>query len=182
LSSTPAAIVDDRVANLATTQTDGLDLNIRQKLSTEVGYFDFGLIGNYVFHFDQAISNTSPGIDILNTYTNPLKFRFRTTAAWDRHLPEESGFGATLAVNFTNSYQNPSSTQLPEINSLTTLDLQLRYHTAENSGWLGGMDFTLNAVNVFNQSPPFADNLYGFDRDNAQPLGRVLGLSVSKKW
>jgi iron complex outermembrane receptor protein len=182
LSSTPAAIVDDRVANLAATQTDGLDLSIRQKLSTGVGYFDFGLIGNYVFHFDQAVSNTSPSVDILNTYTNPLKFRFRTTAAWDRHLREESGFGATMALNFTNAYKNPGNTVMPDVNSFTTLDLQLRYHTAEDSGWLGGMDFALNAVNVFNQSPPFIDALYGYDRLNAQPLGRVLGLSVSKKW
>ena len=140
-------------------------------------------MGNYVFHFDQqATSDTSPGVDILNTLGNPLKFRFRTIAAWDRHLPEESGFGASLAVNFTNAYKNPGSTLLPDIGSLTTLDLQLRYHTAESSAWLGGMDFALNAINIFNQSPPFADNIFGYDQANAQPLGRVLGLTVSKKW
>jgi iron complex outermembrane recepter protein len=182
LTSTPAAIIDLRVANLASTQTNGLDLNVNQKLTVDAGYFDFGFVGNYVFHFDQAVSNTSSGTDILNTFANPLKFRFRTTAAWDRHLPEESGLGASLAVNFTNAYENPGSTLLPGIRSLTTLDLQLRYHTAENSGWLGGVDIALNAVNVFNASPPFADTPYGFDRANAQPLGRVLGLSVTKKW
>lgn len=182
LASSPAAIVDTRVANLATTQTSGLDLNVRQKLSTDIGHFDFGLMGSYVFHFDQAVSSTSPSVDILNTFTNPLKFRLRTTAAWDEYLPEESGFGATLALNFTNAYKNPGSPLAPDINSLTTVDLQLRYHTAENSGWLGGMDFALNAVNVFNRSPPFADSLYGYDQSNVQPLGRVLGLTVTKKW
>jgi iron complex outermembrane recepter protein len=182
LASTPAAIVDLEVANLASTQTNGLDLSVHQKLITDAGYFNIGFTGNYVFHFDQEVSNTSPSVDILNTYENPLKFRFRTTAVWDRHLPEESGFGASLALNFTNAYKNPGSTLLPDIGSWTTLDLQLRYHTAENSGWLGGMDIALNAVNVFNQSPPFADSSFGYDRANAQPLGRVLGLSVTKKW
>ena len=182
LASTPAAIVDDRLANLSSIQTDGLDLNIHQKLSTDVGVFNLGLVGNYVFHFDQEVSSSSPAIDILNTFQNPLKFRFRSTVSWDRHLPEESGLGATLTVNFTNAYRNPNSTLLPEIGSLTTMDLQLRYHTAETAGWLGGMDFALNAINVFNQSPPFADTAYGFDRYNFQSLGRVLGLSVSKKW
>lgn len=182
LASTPAAIVYLQVANLASTRTNGLDLNIHQKLATDAGYFNFGFIGNYVFHFDQGVSDTSPAVDILNTFGNPLKFRFRTTAAWDRHLPEESGFGASLAVDFTNAYKNPGSTLLPDIGSLTTLDLQLRYHTAENSGWLGGMDIALNAVNIFNQSPPFADSLYGLDRANSQPLGRVLGLNITKKW
>lgn len=182
LASTPAAIVDLQVANLASTRTNGLDLNIHQKLTTDAGYFNFGFMGNYVFHFDQAISNTSPSVDILNTLGNPLKFRFRAVSSWDRHLPGESGFGASLAVNFTNAYKNPGSPLLPDISSLTTLDLQLRYHTAENSGWLGGLDVALNAVNIFNQSPPFTDNAYGFDTGNAQPLGRVLGLSVTKKW
>jgi iron complex outermembrane recepter protein len=60
--------------------------------------------------------------------------------------------------------------------------LQLRYRTPPNSGAWSGLDFTLNAVNVFNQSPPFADNAYGYDTSNFQPLGRVLSLSVSKRW
>jgi len=182
LASKPAAIIDYRLANLSSTQTNGLDLNIHQKLRTDVGLFDLGWTGNYVFHFKQELSSTSPAVDVLNTYSNPLKFRFRTTAAWDQHLPEESGLGASLAVNFTNAYRNPTSTALPEIGSLTTVDLQLRYHYAESSGWLGGIDFAINAINLFNQSPPFVDNIYGFDNLNAQPLGRVLGLTVTKKW
>ena len=44
------------------------------------------------------------------------------------------------------------------------------------------MEFALNAVNVFNQSPPFVDSMYGYDVVNSQPLGRVLSLSVRKKW
>ena len=182
LTSSPAAILDLRLANLASTSTNGLDLNLRQRLTTVGGDLDFGFVGNYVFHFDQAAGDASPSFNILNTFSNPLKFRFRSTATWEQRRPEEPGFGATLAVNFTNAYRNPQSTLSPDIGSLTTLDLQLRYHSAETSLWLGGMDIALNAINVFNQSPPFADYLFGFDRANAQPLGRVLSLNVSKKW
>ena len=182
LASTPAAIVDYRLANLASTQTTGLDLNIRQKFTTDVGLFNLGFIGNYVFHFDQGITTASPAVDILNTFQNPLKFRFRAVTAWDRHLPEDSGLGASVVVNFTNGYTNPGSTLVPEMGSLTTLDLQLRYHLAESAGWLGGMDFAVNAVNVFNQSPPFADTVLGYDSSNYQPFGRVLSLTVTKKW
>ena len=71
---------------------------------------------------------------------------------------------------------------VPRIDSLTTLDLRLRYQTPDDAGFLGGMEFALNAVNVFNQSPPFADNVSGYDAVNFQPLGRVLSLSVRKKW
>jgi len=47
---------------------------------------------------------------------------------------------------------------------------------------LSGVEFALNAVNIFNQSPPFADNIAGYDAVNFQPLGRVLSLSIRKKW
>lgn len=182
LASAPAAIVDDRIANLSSTKTSGLDINLHEKLTTDVGVFNFGFIGNYVFHFDQSVTDTSPSVDILNTFGNPLKFRFRATAGWDRHLPEESGLGANLAMNFVNGYINSGSKLVPEMGSLTTFDAQLHYHTAENSGWLGGLDLAINAVNVFNQSPPFADDNFGYDSSNVQPIGRVLSLSVTKKW
>jgi iron complex outermembrane recepter protein len=182
LASTPAAIVNFRLANLSSTQVSGLDLNVHQKVNSGAGRFDLGLEGNYVFHFDQAVTDTSPDIDILNSFGNPLKLRLRATAAWRQHDAEDSGLGANVAVNFTNAYENPGSSLLPHIDSLTTVDLQLRYHTPDDAGFLSGMEFTLNAVNIFNQSPPFADSIYGFDTANFQPLGRVLSLSVSKKW
>jgi outer membrane receptor protein involved in Fe transport len=182
LASTPAAIVDYRLANLASTQVSGLDLNVHQKVDSGVGRFDFGLQGSYVFHFDQAVTNTSPSIDILNTFGNPMKLRLRATAGWEQHREGDSGLGANLAVNFTNAYDNPGSALLQRVDSLTTVDLQLRYHTADDSGFLSGMEFGLNAVNVLNQSLPFVDNSVGYDKTNFQPLGRVLSLSVRKKW
>jgi iron complex outermembrane receptor protein len=182
LTSTPAAIVDFRLANLSSTESSGLDVDVRQRVNSDVGRFDFGLQGTYVFHFDQAVTNTSPSVDILNTYGNPLKLRFRATAGWRQHGAGDSGLGANLAVNFTNAYSNPGSTLLPRIDSLTTLDLRLRYQTPEEAGFLSGVEFALNVVNVLNQSPPFADNENGYDPVNFQPLGRVLSLSVRKKW
>ena len=73
------------------------------------GRFDFGLQGSYVFHFDQAVTNTSPSVDILNSFGNPLKLRFRATAGWNQHPAGDAGLGANLAVNFTNAYDNPGS-------------------------------------------------------------------------
>jgi iron complex outermembrane recepter protein len=182
LASTPAAIIDTRLSNLSTTRLTGLDADIRQSLETAAGRFEFALNGSYIFHFDQSVTDTSPSIDILNTFENPLKLRFRAQADWSQHGEGRPGLGANLAVNFTNGYENAGSTLQPRVGSLTTLDLQLRYRTPPNSGAWSGLDFTLNAVNVFNQSPPFADNAYGYDTSNFQPLGRVLSLSVSKRW
>jgi iron complex outermembrane recepter protein len=180
LASLPAAIVDFRLANLTSTKVNGLDLDVHQTVNSGLGRFDFGLNGSYVFHFDQAVTDSSPTTDIVNTFGNPLKLRFRATAAWSQH--ENFGLGANLAVNFTNAYDNPGSTLLPRIDSLTTVDLQLRYRTPVDVGIWSGTELALNAVNIFNQSLPFADTLYGYDVANFQPLGRVLSLSISKKW
>ena len=182
LASSPAAIVDYRLANLSSTRINGLDLNIHQGVRGDFGNLDFGLLGSYVFHFDQAVSQSSPSTDILNTFGNPLKLRLRATAGWSESLSDGAGLGANLAVNFTNAYSNTGTSLTQRIPSLTTVDLQLRYHTGENGGFLSGVEFALNAVNVFNQSPPFVDSAYGYDTANFQPFGRVLSLSVTKKW
>jgi len=44
------------------------------------------------------------------------------------------------------------------------------------------MEFTLNAVNVFNHDPPFVDSEWGYDVYNVQALGRVVSLDVKKRW
>lgn len=182
LTSGPAAIVDDRLANLSLTKLTGLDLDIRQTFDTAAGRFDFDLNGSDVFHFDQSITNTSPSTNILNTIGNPLKLRFRAIAGWSQNHDGGTGLGANLAVNFANGSTNPGSTPLPRIDSLTTLDVQLSYRTPTDVGLWSGLELTLNAVNVFNQSPPFADNVNGYDIANFQALGRVLSLSARKKW
>ncbi len=181
-ASSPAAIIDYRLANLSSTKVSGLDLDMSQALDTRVGHFDFEWNGSYVFHFNQAATKSFPGVDIVNTFGNPLRFRFRATAGWRQHREEDSGFAANFAVNFVNGYDNPGSVLLPHIRSLTTLDMQFSYQTAQKAGPWGGLELSLNAVNVFNQSSPFADDQYGYDFANFQTLGRVLSLSVRKKW
>jgi iron complex outermembrane recepter protein len=182
LASAPAAIVDTRLANLASTKLAGLDLDVRQSLDSKAGRFEFGFNGSYLFHFDQMVTDTSPSVDIVNTIQNPLKLRFRATAGWNENGAKGTGFGANLAANFTNGYSNPGSTLLRHIDSLTTLDVQFHYGAPNDAGAWSGWDFSLNAVNVFNQSPPFVDYIYGYDTSNFQALGRVLSLSVRKKW
>jgi iron complex outermembrane recepter protein len=182
LISLPAAIVDFRLANLASTKVSGLDIDARQSLDSGVGEFRFGVNGSYVFRFDQAVTNTSPSTDILNTFDNPLALRLRATAEWNRHQLDEPGLGLNLAINHTNGYDNPGSSLVPRIHPWTTVDLQLRYRTPKGDGFWADTEVALNTVNVFNQSPPFADNLTGYDQGNAQPLGRVVSVYARKKW
>jgi iron complex outermembrane receptor protein len=170
------------LSNLASTKVSGLDIDAHQLLDTGVGDFRFGLNGSYVFRFDQAVTNTSPNTDILNTVGNPLALRLRATAEWSRYQPSEPGLGLNMAINYTNGYDNPSSSLVPKVPSWTTADFQLRYRTSKGDGFLADMEFALTTVNVFNRNPPFVDNQFGFDASNAQPLGRVISVFARKRW
>ena len=182
LTSSPAAIIDGVLANLSTTQTRGLDVEAHDSLRTALGTVSLDFTGNYVFDFDQAVTDTSPSIDIVNTVANPLALRFRGTVGWSREGPQLPGPAVYLAVNYTGAYKNPGSTLLPDVSSWTTLDLRVLYRTPQGSSWLSGMQFSLNATNLLNHDPPFVDNEGGYDAFNVQALGRVVSVDISKRW
>lgn len=182
LASSPAAIIDGRLANLAATRTTGIDLQAGATFGGAWGRLDLGVTGNYVFEYDQAVTPTSPAVDIVNTITNPLALRLRGTIEWDREGPELPGPGATLAVNYTGGYKDPGSTLVPYVSPWTTLDARVVYRTRADTGWLGGIEFSVNVTNVLNHAPPFVDDLYGYDLYNVQPLGRVASADIGKRW
>jgi iron complex outermembrane receptor protein len=182
LASSPAAIIDGRLANLAATRTTGIDLQAGDSVDGPWGRIDLGVTGNYVFKFDQAVTATSPAIDIANTITNPLALRLRGTIEWNREGPELPGPGFSLAVNYTGGYKNPGSTRVPRVSPWTTLDARIVYRSRPQDGLLSGMELSLNVVNVLNHDPPFVDDLYGYDIYNVQALGRVISADISKRW
>jgi outer membrane receptor protein involved in Fe transport len=182
LTSSPAAIINGVLANLSTTTTTGLDVEAHDSLSGPLGTLSLDFAGNYVFDFDQAVTDTSPSIDIVNTAANPLALRLRGTVGWSRAGPQLPGPAVYLAVNYTGGYRNPGSTLQPDVSPWTTLDLRVVYRTTRGSGWLSGMQLSLNATNLLNHDPPFVDNQGGYDAFNVQALGRVLSVDISKRW
>ncbi len=180
LLSQPVAIVDLRLANLATTRTRGLDIEALQHLWTRWGHFQVQVRGEDVLAFTQSVTPSSPAISILDTVGNPLSVRLQGTLAWSRHGAAAPGWGGALIVNYTGAYHNPGSTLLPQVAQWTTVDAYARYRL--QSTHLGPTTVTLNAVNLFDQAPPFVDSLYGYDVANVQALGRVLSLQITQRW
>jgi outer membrane receptor protein involved in Fe transport len=91
-----------------------------------------------------------------------------------------------LGINFQNNYTDTADIPQRNVRSYTTFDAQLRYDLAPfSAGWLQNTLLELNAVNVFNVSPPFLNNQFaaiGYDQENADPDGRLLSLQVRKTW
>jgi len=174
------AIVDIRIHNLATLETSGVDFNIRYDRELPLGRLRMGLNGTWLAHFQQAELPNTPLISLLDTQNEPINLRMRGSAGW-----EFAGFGASVAVNFTNSYWNTGTTPQQRVDSWTTLDTQLRYDFSDEWGWLHDTRIELNARNVFNIDPPYLDNQItqiGYDQENANPYGRQLSLELRKLW
>ncbi len=94
LASSPAAIIDGRLANLASTRTTGIDLQAGRYFQWITGAEStLGVTGNYVFKFDQAVTANSSAVDIVNTISNPLALRLRGTVEWNRKGPGLPGPG-----------------------------------------------------------------------------------------
>lgn len=181
-TSKPAAIVDIRLANLGETRTDGLDIDIHQVINSPVGQWTASFRGTRILDFEQAASPSSSAVSVLDTLGNPISLKLRATLGWNQGRSGKTGFGAGLAFNYTGSYRNPTSARVPRVPALFTTDGQLRWRGTETNGWLNNVEFNLNVINLFNQSPPFVDWQEGYDSYSTQPLGRVLSMTLRKNW
>ncbi len=178
--------VDGRNFNLGKSLTQGLDFDFSYKMPTDhYGDFGVGLIGTYLTGYKFAITASAPQVNLLNTIQNPIRFRSRGNVNW-----QKDGFGATLFVNYINAYTNNLATPTQTVAGYTTVDLHLSYNTLEStsSRWLNNIRIGLDVTNLFDARPPFvnlassANGTGGYDANLTNPIGRLAGLSISKKW
>ena len=176
-----AAILDIRSQNRESVRTRGFDLNTLYERSWSPGTLKLRLDGTYLLDFTQQASPGAPAVQLLNTQNNPINIKLHGTASW-----RQPRWGATLGVNFQNHYTDTASDPHRNIRSFTTFDAQLQYELAPfSTGFLQNTLVELDAVNVFNVSPPFLNNQIagiGYDQENADPDGRRLSLQVRKTW
>lgn len=174
------AIVDGRLRNVGVVKQNGFDIGLKYGFDTEIGSFALSANLTWLTSYKVARSSSAPQISFLATYGNPNDIRLRAGANWHR-----DALDAALYVNYVNGYDNPAGTPVTKVDSWATVDLQFRYDASAISGFTKGLSVTLSAQNVFDASPPFVNNLtgrYGFDPENANALGRVLSLNITKKW
>lgn len=134
----------------------------------------------YVLTYKRSRLTESPVEDLLNTPGNPLRFRLHNELIWSR-----GSFDTSLAYNYSNSYQDDVSFPVREVDAWSTLDMSVRYrYDTGSGGWLDNTALTLSGENILDERPPFLNNPLGigYDPSNADVRGRLLGLSLSKRW
>jgi iron complex outermembrane recepter protein len=175
--------VDGRTNNLGTSIAAGYDLAANYGFDAgAAGSFDLGLTSTWFDTYEVAITPSADRVDQLNTIYNPLRFKARASGTWTK-----GGFLGGLFVNYLNAYDNNLATPVEDVDAKTTVDLNLSY-TFQGSGFTQGLRVGIDALNVFDQDPPFVNIAQspngggGFDPTLNNPVGRIVGLTVSKKW
>ncbi len=179
------AVLDGRITNLASTQSDYVDFN------TSYDY-DTGSWGSLSFNGSMSVTlhnNTQPVkgaaiTDNLGTIYNPVRFRGRASLGWFLE-----SWNANLFMNYVGSYKNNATptvggVQYPQywVPAWITFDAGVGYKF-QDAVWSGfnGTRLSLSASNVFNQAPPVVlTSNSAMDPQNANPYGRMLTISLTK--
>ena len=67
------------------------------------------------------------------------------------------------------------------MDAYTTVDVHVGYNF-DGPGGLAGTQVYLDGSNVLDEDPPFVNAPLGYDGFNANPIGRLVTVGVSKKW
>ncbi len=175
-----AGIFDNRLTNLARSVVTGTEVQLSYGFDTNVGSFNLGFNGSYMFDFERRLLPTDPLFEEVDTFGRPVDFRWRGSFGWSRNRWSASGF-----VNYTDGYtDNVNSSVARDVDSWTTMDLTIAYRTGSRIGIFSDMRLALTTQNLFDEDPPFVDTIGGvaYDATNANPLGRFFSLQVTKDW
>ena len=180
------AIFYDQLTNLGTTVESGLDLTTQYALSFNPGRLDLSLNVERLFENNSRTAIFGPVASLLNAFAEPPKWKGRAGAVWT-----EGSLTASASIYYVNSYRNSLFTAPEPIGSWTTGNLYLGYKTGEAMPWpLRRLAVALSITNVTDAHPPrvripvslAGESVIPLDPANASPVGRVISLSVDKRW
>lgn len=170
-------IIDRRRRNLSETNTSGLDASISHEW--ELG--EVQLVGDvqatYIFEREERVTSQSPSFDTVGTLFNPPQLRVRGHLGWTRGPWTLDSF-----VNFVGESEDVRVDPAASIDSYVTTDARWAYESSA-----GGWVIALSAQNLFDQDPPAVSVVdpvvdLGFDPTNANPIGRLISLQVTRTW
>lgn len=171
---TYGAIIDAREVNTGSLEVEGLDATAGYKTTVRGDPLVLNASLSWLTHYKRKLTPTSARTELAGQAGYPADLRARVSATWT-HGPAS----VTTGLNHVgDSYADTGR----RIHPWTTFDLQGRWQGKILA--VDGLAVTLNIQNLFDQNPPFYDNplAVGYDPVNADPLGRVVSLTLTKAW
>lgn len=176
-------VLDGRQKNAAIVKQSGVDLSAAYTQRTQSGTIDFRMSATYVDKIDTAFAPGATPANLVSTFGQPVKWRGRSEVGFT-----SSGFSVNVAANYVHNYVNTAGVGQPRVPSWTTIDMtaSITLDHYWRGGLLDGTTLSLTALNLFDRDPPFvvapSAVLVNYDPANANPLGRLLGIEVRKRW
>lgn len=171
---TYGAIIDAREVNTGRLEVEGLDATAGYKTTLRGDPLVLNASLSWLTHYKRKLTPTSARTELAGQAGYPADLRARVSATWI-HGP----MSVTTGLNHVgDSYADTGR----RVHPWTTFDLQGRWQGKILA--VDGLAAALNVQNLFDQDPPFYDNplAVGYDPVNADPLGRVVSLTLTKAW
>lgn len=182
LPETWTLYVDGSANNLGKSVTRGVDFTASTRVPADsMGDFGFGINGTYFTKYQVAVTSGAALADQLNRIYNPLRFKTRLSASWNL-----DAWNANVYVNYQNAYDNNLAAPLQGVASNTTVDARIAYQF--DAGFMKDTTLAMNVDNLFDRRPPFVNIAQssngggGFDPTLANPVGRIVSLSLNKRF
>jgi iron complex outermembrane receptor protein len=170
-------VLDLRLNNFGSRNTDGLDFDINYRWPTNFGAVYADLAGNYILSFDTQFSPAAPVSDNLSLGTP--RWTARATLGADFGSVSLAGF-VNYRDGITNNFTTPTGVGTYESDPYITVDLRFSW-TLPNAGLTQGTVLALQINNVFDKDPPFfpaTDGIAG----GYNPIGRFIALNLRKSF
>ncbi|MDB6009304.1 MAG: TonB-dependent receptor-like protein [Gammaproteobacteria bacterium] len=182
--------------NALNLKSDGIDADASYLFDTSVGTFSADLSGSVKLKMMQQFGSGGQWFSILNTSGFNTTFPSNRLAARLDLGWRMSGVSAHVIANYEGSYYNwngsapyplrrdaafaPIGGGQPVV-AYTTFDFHAAYNFGA-SGVMANTEIDLTGTNILNKAPPFFNTAIGYDTFNANPIGRLVTVGISKKW
>jgi outer membrane receptor protein involved in Fe transport len=172
------AILDETLRNTAHEQARGVDLATRYATQWAGGRLSLEAGASYL-ESRRQLAIGQPTLQRAGLVFNPPHWRGRAGASW-----QGEKFGLSALVNHVGATRDDRFA-FARVGSFTTLDLSARL-SGGKEGPLAGWTLRLSALNVLAEKPARIRNAdptsVPYDSTNQSPIGRFLGLSLTRSW
>lgn len=174
------AIVDNSNVNAGRQNIHGVDVLGRYAFDLGGGRLTASVNGSYL-DSKQQLGPDQDFTQLAGTLFNPPQFRGRGEVGWGK-----DAVTLTAAVNYIGPVRDVRYAPSVKVSGMVPIDFTIRYHPEDAHGLLGGLDVIASLQNAFNAKPDtiaVTSFLYTpYDSTNYSPFGRVISLTVTKKW
>lgn len=174
------AILDGSLQNIARERVSGLDLSTDYRFDLAGGALNLTGGASYL-RSERRISAGQPVLRRAGMIFNPPHWRGRLGGTWTRRAVTFSA-----SANYVGATLDDRFAAVQTTGDFITLDASLALRSVASRGPLRGVELRLTASNLLDEAPaPVTDPdpaAPPYDSVNQSPVGRFLGIAVTKRW